>query len=194
MMKPLCAQGAVPGILAYMRTPDQALAPRIVLTLDTPESRRAYAEQVWQLIVKTYEEYGNSEDGNLYGAEIENLIQTPGLWKLVRKGNEIIAGVVYRSFKGNKVRLVLHNDTREGKDSMKDIFLSEFTHGNCWGEFSGHLEKVLHGARVPHIPNTQASEILEKPIISLDTAGMHYEREVYPGTTKREMLFGKIIA
>ncbi|MEK7627964.1 MAG: hypothetical protein AAB421_00920 [Patescibacteria group bacterium] len=175
-----------------MRTPDQAPAPFITVTLATPESRRAHAEQVWQLIVKTYEGYGNSEDGNLYGAEIENLIQTPGLWKLTKKSNEIIAGVVYRSFKGNKVRLVLHNDTRDGKDAMKDIFLSGFAHGNCWGEFSGHLEKILRVAQVPHIPNTQASELLEKPIISLDADGMHYEREVFPDTIKREMLFGAI--
>jgi hypothetical protein len=162
------------------------------MDLTTPEDRRVYAERVWNLIVATYAEYGNSEDGRLYGAAMEDLIETPGSWKLTMKGEEIIAGVIFRKFKGNKMRLVLHNNTREGKNALKDLFLGEFLHGKCWGECSGHLERILREHGAPVISNTKAAEILEKEIAILDPDGMHYEREVFPGTIKREMLFGQV--
>ncbi len=174
-----------------MEIPEHIDAPRDV-ALTTSEERERYAAQVWQLIVKTYEGYGNSEDGNLYGAEMRNLIDSPGVWRLVVRGESIIAGVLYRHFKGNKVRLVLHDDTRAGKDAMKNVFLGEFSRGNCWGEFSGNLERILTTAGIPGIPNTEAARILEKEIQSLDPDGLHYEREVFPGTVKREMLFGTV--
>ena len=162
------------------------------MDLCTPEERRLYAQRVWNLIITTYKEYGNSEDGNLYGAQMENLIETPGLWKLVERDGEIIAGVIFRKFKGNKMRLVFHNNTREGKNMLKALFLDEFRHGRCWGECSGHLERILREECVPMIPNTKAAEILGKEITRLDPDGMHYEREVFPRITKREMLFGRV--
>jgi hypothetical protein len=162
------------------------------MDLVTREQRRAYAGPVWALIVSTYREYGNSEDGRLYGAEIANLVNTDGRWTLVCKGEQIIAGVLYRRFKGDKMRLVLHNNTREGKDALKDLFLGEFAAGTCWGEVSGHLERILTEHGVDSIPNTEAARILEKEVPTLDPDGMHYTREVFPGTMKREMLFGHI--
>jgi hypothetical protein len=162
------------------------------MELNTPQERRIYASRVWDLIVATYKEYGNSEDGNLYGAQIEDLIETPGSWSLVESDGCFVAGIIFRQFKGRKMRLVLHNDTREGKDTLKKLLVDEFLSGRCWGECSGHLERVLREHNVSTIPNTRAAAILGKDIVKLDPDGMHYEREVFPGTVKREMLFGAV--
>ena len=162
------------------------------MDFDTVEERRAYANRVWGLIVLTYKEYGNSEDGRLYGAQIDDLVEASGVWKLVENHDELIAGVIFRRFKGLKMRLVLHNKTRQGKDALKKLFLTEFDEGRCWGECSGHLERILREHGLPGIANTRAGEILGKKIARLDHDGVHYWREVFPGTIKREMLFGRV--
>ncbi len=169
-----------------------AAAPPRREYLDTPPARSAYAKRVWDLIASTYKEYGNSEDGNLYGAQIQNLVETPGVWTLLLDGDAIVAGVIYRKYKGNKVRLVLHDNTRRGKDALKELFIGEFEKEQCWGEFSGHLERILRERNVAAVPNTDAARILDKEIAALDPDGVHYQREVYPGTVKREMLFGHV--
>jgi hypothetical protein len=169
-----------------------------VIELLTPKDRRAYASEVWELIVKTYEAYGNSEDGNLYGADLENLIETPGVWKLAFKGERMVAGVIFRKHKGNKMRLVLHNNTREGKDVLKALFLQDFEAGRCWGEVSGHLERILRERGLKPISNVRAAEILNQTISSFDPNGENYERIVHydPKTEvkhlKRQVLFGTV--
>ncbi|HWP61829.1 MAG TPA: hypothetical protein VN495_04475 [Candidatus Paceibacterota bacterium] len=162
------------------------------MELYTPQGRRTHSEAVWRLIVQTYKDYGNSEDGNLYGADLENLIRTPGCWKLVAAGDEFIAGIIFRHCKGSKMRLVLHNCTHDGKEALRHLLITEFNSGRCWGECSGNLERVLRAHGAPIIANTRAAAILEKPILHLDPDGVHYEREVFPGTVKREMLFGTV--
>ena len=158
-------------------------------TLSTPEERTAYKDEVWKLIEKTYKGYGNSGDGNLYGANMDYLVDDVGEWRLAFQGNKVIAGVIYRKFKGSKVRLVLHNDTPAAKATMIDILVKSMTDGG-WAEASGNLERVLRDNKAREIPNMEASAILDRPIEHLDPDGVHYWREVFPGTSKREMLFG----
>ena len=75
----------------------------------TPDDKKAYMDELWELLEITY-----AEIGGLMGASKSDLISAPGLWKLVRKNGRIVSGILYRDMAGRKIRLVLHNNTEEG--------------------------------------------------------------------------------
>lgn len=157
------------------------------VNLFSPEEKKKAMDEVWDLLELTY-----AEIGGLMGAGKENLIKTPGMWKLVRKEGKIIAGILYRDKKGRKIRLVLHNNTPAGKDWVKKIIKEDIAHGRSWGEVSGALEKVMIKLGAKPIPNTKAEEILGRSIKTLDKDGVHYTREIQPGDVKKQILLGKL--
>ncbi len=158
------------------------------VNLVTPTQRKRYASYVWQLLQNTYDKYGSGM--GLSGANLDNLINTPGVWKASFIDGKIVAGVIYRNSSGHKVRLVFHNDTRDGKNALKAILSDDITGNKSWGEFSGNLEKVMLNLGGKPIPNTQAERILGQKILELDPDGFHYTREVSPGVVKTQMLIG----
>jgi hypothetical protein len=158
------------------------------VNLVTPEQRRPHAGEVWALLTHTYSKYGSG----LSGAELENLITTPGIWKVSRKNGKMVAGIIYRDSYGRKVRLVFHDDTREGKSELKSILTADVTHGRSWGEFSGNLERLMINLGGKPIPNTEVERILGQKILELDPDGYHYTREVSPGVVKQQILIGNV--
>ena len=165
---------------------EQVLFERFV-NVFTPEDKRAYMDDVWQLLELTY-----AEIGGLMGAGKDNLANTPGIWKLVRKDNKIVAGVLYRDMAGRKIRLVLHDNSQQGKDWVKKIIKDDIALGRSWGEVSGALEAVMMKLGAQPVSNMKAEEILGKPIKELHQDGYHYTREVAPGEMKQQVILGNL--
>lgn len=158
-----------------------------VLVLSTPQERRKYATQVWELAKRAYVQ----RELGLAGAQLEDLINAPGMWKIGLNTQGVAnSGVIYREFKGYKMRLVLHDGTREGKDAFKELMRQEVANKTFWCEVTGPVEKFLIGLGMQKIPNKFASKLLEKPIHSYDDDGYHYVRDVHNGTMSREILLG----
>ena len=156
------------------------------INLVTPAQRKPYALQVWHMINDTYEQHTSG----LGPVSPEDLILTPGVWKVAVRNGQVKGGAVYRNFKGRKLRLVFHDGTPEGKEEMKKIMRDDITHGRAWGEFSGALEKVMLRFGGKPVPNEYAERILGKPIIKYDQDGFHYWRNVGGGNVKREIIIG----
>ena len=153
----------------------------------TPEDKRAYMDQVWELLELTY-----AEIGGLMGAGKDNLINTPGIWKLVRKDNKIVAGILYRDMAGRKIRLVLHNNSEQGKDWVKKIIKDDIALGRSWGEVSGALETVMMKLGARPVSNIKAEEILGQPVKELSQDGYHYTRDVGGGVEKEQVILGNL--
>ena len=153
----------------------------------TPEDKEKYIDQLWHLLELTY-----AELGGLMGASKGDLISAPGIWKLVRKNGKIIAGILYRDMAGRKIRLVLHNNSEEGKEWVKKIIHDDIALGRSWGEVSGPLEKVMIKLGAKPIPNQYAEKILKQPVTELNPDGYHYTREVTPGVEKEQIILGNL--
>ena len=98
------------------------------VTLKDASSKRSVAEEIWKLLELTY-----TEIGGLMGANKDDLIETKGMWKLVRKNGKIVAGVVYKDMHGSrKIRLVLHDGTPEGKTAVKKIIEEDIRFDRSW--------------------------------------------------------------
>lgn len=152
-----------------------------------PEDKQAYMDELWELLELTY-----AEIGGLMGASKGDLISAPGIWKLVRKDGKIIAGILYRDMAGRKIRLVLHNNTPQGKDWVKKIIKDDVALGRSWGEVSGPLEKVMTKLGARPVSNINAEEILGQPVKELLPDGFHYIRDVGGGVHKEQVILGNL--
>lgn len=153
----------------------------------TPEDKQKHMDELWQLLELTY-----AEIGGLMGASKNDLISAPGIWKLVRKEGKIIAGILYRDLAGRKIRLVLHNNSEQGKDWVKKIIKDDIAFGRSWGEVSGALEKVMIKLGARPVSNLHAEEILGKPVTDLHSDGYHYTRNVGGNVEKEQVILGNL--
>lgn len=165
---------------------DQLLNERFV-NVFTPEDKQKYMDELWELLELTY-----AEIGGLMGASKSDLISAPGIWKLVRKEGKIIAGILYRDLAGRKIRLVLHNNSEQGKDWVKKIIKDDIALGRSWGEVSGALEKVMMKLGAKPISNVHAEEVLGQPVKDLHKDGFHYTRDVGGGVEKEQIILGNL--
>lgn len=152
-------------------------------SLTQPE-KHDYAKQIWSLINNTYADLG------LPHTDIQQLLDSAGLWQVEIIQDKIIAGVLYRPLHGNKLRLIFHNGTSEGKSAVKTLVKNKIVANNgYWGEFSDPLESVIIKMGGKMIPNTDAENILNQKIDKLDNDGYHYYRFA-GGQLRRKVLIG----
>jgi len=164
----------------------QILNERFV-NIFTPEDKQKYMDELWNLLELTY-----AEIGGLMGASKSDLISAPGVWKLVRKDGKIVSGILYRDMAGRKIRLVLHNNTEQGKEWVKNIIKDDIAFGRSWGEVSGALEGVMMKLGAKPVSNIRAEEILGKPVTELHQDGYHYTRSVGGGVEKEQIILGNL--
>lgn len=123
------------------------------------------------------------------GISKENLINTDGVFLIAKKDDKIIAGIIYKYFFGNKIRLVFHNGTIFSKKTMIQILIHDLKNKNVWVECSGIMEKCMMSIQTPYVKCEKSQLLLPTPIApSLDN--MHYSREVRPGIFKFECCMG----
>lgn len=171
---------------------NEFLAERFI-NLTTPDEKRKYMDVVLPLLHTSY----SAVKGGLGDVDTENLINTPGIWKLVRKGGQIIAGKIYRTANGRKTRLTLHNGSREGKDAVKAIMRTDMELGRSWTEASGAVEHLLLKKGGKGVPNHKAPSILGKDPagFKMDPDGVHYFRDVDgSGKMVRKIIIGTVDA
>lgn len=162
----------------------------------TPEQKMSLIDEIMPLLHKSYE----TVKGGLGNIDPENLVNTPGLWKLVRRGGKIIAGKLYRDFKGRKTRLTLHDGSREARDAVQDIMQVDMDRNRSWTEASGAVEHLLLKKGGKPRPNVEAPMILKRPGSQFsfedpetgENDGIHYWRDVGSGNVKRLVIIGNV--
>lgn len=155
----------------------------ITKSLNEPEKHN-YAKQIWQLINHTYKDLG------LPHKDVQTLLNSAGIWEVEIEHNKVIAGVLYRHFHGNKLRLIFHDDSAIGKSAVKSLVKKRIIQSDgYWGEFSNPLESVIIKMGGNMIPNTEVEKILGQNIDKLDDDGYHYYR-IAGGQLRRKVLIG----
>lgn len=162
----------------------------------TPADKMSIVDEIIPLLHKSYE----AVKGGVGNIDIDNLVNTPGLWKLVRRNGKIIAGKLYRNFKGRKTRLTLHNGSREARDEIHNIMQIDMDQGRSWTEASGAVEHLLLKKGGKPQPNVEAPMTLKRPGSQFsfkdpktgEDDGIHYWRNVGGGNVKRLVIIGNV--
>ena len=147
--------------------------------------RQQYADQVWNLLQHAYKEIG----GFLSAANAQELVETPGLWKLVIRDSHVHAVVIYKESHGRKLIGAATDGTAQGKTDLIQILKEDKRLNRSWAEVSGKMENLYEKLGAKPIPNDQAARLTGKRILSLDADGVHYVRLI-AGHPHKKALYG----
>lgn len=157
------------------------------INLHTPQEMSTYIDEIWNILVKSYEPIGGFKSAK----SKEDLIKKAKLIKLVRRDGRIVAVKVYKDELGRKSIAAGTDGSIQGKEGLIKMSEEDIKMNRAWGEFSGAMEHIMLKKGGVAIPNTMASTLLGKPIYSLDDDGYHYTREIQ-GELHRKVIIGDV--
>jgi len=174
------------------------LAERVI-NLWTPEQKAEYADIVWDMFNKSYQKVGGFKSA----AAVEELIDTPGLWKLVQRGDKITALGIYKlvaktkNLKGIASATETELDpekniyvaTRQGKKDLMMVKHEDITFSRAWVEISGPAEKLMLRMGAKPVPNKFAEFLTGKKVLDLNPDGFHYTRLIQ-GEPHEKLILG----
>ena len=157
-----------------------------ILNLHTPEERAKYADQVWDLLQKAYQKAGGFKSA----VNKEELINNPGYWKVVKRGDNITAVNLYRKIPQTSTFKIYasgaqaeldpekqeYRATEQGKRDYINIKKADVTQKRSWAEVSGAPEMFAKRIGAKPIPNKFAAYLTGKEILELNPDGYHYTR------------------
>lgn len=170
-----------------------------VVNLWTPEQKAVYADKVWAMLNKSYQKMGGFKSA----ANVEELIDTPGLWKMVKRGDTITAVGIYKpSEKTKNLKSIaiatdtVYDDekkryipTMQGRKDLDLIKGADIKLNRAWVEVSGPAERLMVNAGAKPLPNKYAEFLTGKTILELNPDGVHYTRLIQ-GEPHEKMIVG----
>lgn len=172
-----------------------------VLNLWSPEQKAKYADIVWDMLNRSYQKMGGFKSA----ANVEELIDTPGLWKLVQRGDTITALGIYKpSEKTKNMKSIaaateteidpeknIYVATEQGKKDLMLIKGEDVRLNRSWVEVSGPAEKLMLKMGAKPVPNKFAEFLTGKRILELNSDGYHYTRLIQ-GEPHEKLIVGFI--
>jgi hypothetical protein len=172
-----------------------------VLNLHTPDQKAQYADEVWDMLQKSYAKMGGFKSAS----SKEELIDIPGYWKVVKRGPELTAVNLYRQTPKTKNFKVYASAAQTTKDLATDKYkatpqgLQDYLMvkkadekmKRSWAEVSGPAEKLAQSINTKPIPNKFAEYLTGKEILSLNPDGYHYTRLIQ-GELHEKIIYGFI--
>jgi len=172
-----------------------------ILNLWTPEERQPYAKQVWDMLQRSYKKEGGFKSA----ASPEELVNTPGYWKLTRRGDKITSVNIYKkigktnNFKGiasaTETEFNSEKDryaaTKQGFSDYNQMKAADIKTRRSWSEVSHKIEAMLAKSGAKPIPNKFAAMLTGKEILNLNPDGYHYTRLIQ-GQPYEKAIYGFI--
>lgn len=149
------------------------------------DSKQKYADQVWEIMVRSYEKVG----GFHTAANIEELIQKTGLWKLCVRDGHVYAAMLYKDQHGRKSIASGTDGSSQGKRDYLKMKDEDIGQKRAWAEVSGPVELIMKKSGALPVPNSLAATLTGKEILELDPDGFHYERLI-SGYLHRKIIYG----
>lgn len=157
------------------------------VNLHTDQQLAPYIDEIWDMLQKSYASIGGFKSAK----SKEDLINKTGLAKLVRRDGKIVAVKIYKDELGRKSIAAGTDGSMQGKEGLMKMSQEDIKMNRAWGEFSGAMEHIMIKKGGVPIPNTLVSDILGKPIESLDPDGYHYTREIQ-GELHKKIMIGDV--
>lgn len=158
-----------------------------VLNLFHPDEQMRYADEVWELLQKSYEGAGGFHSA----VDIPDLLSKTNLWKLVIRSGKITAANLYRDLHGRKSIAAGTDGSRQGKRDYTMIKNADIKYRRAWGEVSGAPERVCAKVGLKPLPAKFAAMLTGKEIIELNPDGYHYTRLI-AGLPHEKIIYGSV--
>ncbi len=153
--------------------------------------KRLIVDEVYSLLEVSYA----SVKGGLHFGSRDALILSTDIWKLIYLEETLVGVVIYKAKRGLKMvaMAISHTFERRVRRYTKRLlaYMFRVTFTKSWMEVSEAAERFIlqNGGERYLIPNTQASKITGKEILSLCDDGYHYTREIN-GVIKTKVMVG----
>ncbi len=151
------------------------------------DDRKKYVDIVWDMLQVAYAKAGGFKSA----PDKETLLNDTFFWKLVRMDNKIVCGSLYKDKYGRKSIATFTDGTNTGKKSLFNMWMDDIKLGRSWSEVSGAVEHIKMKFKDTPIPNKYVSDIIGKPLISLNPDGYHYTRLI-AGEPHEKILVGTV--
>ena len=125
-----------------MITYRQFLAERFLNIFHTDtEQREQYRDTVWAMLQKAYEPIGGIK-GSGFRSKDDMVANIP-FWKIVRRGTDITAVVMYKDKTGRKLVAIATNGTPQGKKDLAEMVIADLKQDRSFMELSDTALKFL---------------------------------------------------
>jgi len=172
-----------------------------VLNLHTVEEKLPYAKQVWDMLQKTYQSIGGFKSAS----SVEELMNDPGYWKIVKRGDKLTAVNIYKKSPKTKNYKTIASASETVFDPEKDRYKatpagikdylmikdSDIKTNRSWTEVSGKAETMMRSGGAKPVSNQYAEMLTGKPILDLNDDGYHYTRLIQ-GEPHEKIIYGFI--
>jgi len=127
--------------------------------------------------------------------QVKDKLMNNTIWKMVRRNNEIVAGIIYTLKQGRKGVVLWTNGTPEGKAGLKTIIREDEKMKRAWMEVSGPAEKFfnrnLNGSPLPREEAEVILDVMGKKVLKWHDDGFHYDREIQ-GQVHTKAIWGTV--
>lgn len=142
------------------------------VNLTAPSQKSKYANEVWQILQKSYEKIGGFKSVDT----LEELIHDTGLWKLSKRNGRIVAVAIYKDSYGRKSIASGTDGSPQGKHDYFLIKNEDIKFKRAWAEVSGPVEKIMQKSGAQPLPNKFAEVLTGKKVLNFNSDGYHYTR------------------
>lgn len=159
-----------------------------VVNLHTRAQKMRYLDTVWDLLQRSYAKLGGVKGVS----SPQDLLDTPGIWKLVRRNGRIVTAMIYKDKLGRKTVVTGTDGSPEGIAGWKEIKTTDAKMQRAWAEVSGAPERII--SKDPYakkIANKFAAVLTGKEILNLNPDGFHYTRLI-DGTPVEKVIYGTV--
>jgi hypothetical protein len=113
------------------------------------EKRIQYADEVWEILQRSYKDIGGVLINGMRTKE--EMIKNIPFWKLVTLHDKVVAVSMFKD-KGGRKRVALGTDgSLEAKAKVKEMMLTDLKLKRSWGEISGPSYGFLKKSVAPEI-------------------------------------------
>jgi len=159
--------------------------------ITSTQEKAFIADDVFDILAEAYSDV----KGGLLFSSVDELILDTSMWRVIYFQSTIVGVVIYKAKGGLKmVALALSTHLnisiqKYAKSMLSYLFKLTFT--NTWMEVSESAERFIirNGGERYLIPNTLASKLTGKDVLSLCDDGYHYTREIN-GIIKTKIIVG----
>ena len=173
----------------------QQLLTERILNITSSEDKQKYGEQVYAILQKSYEKIGGLKGSGF--TSVEDMINNIPFWKIVKKGNDVVAVHMYKDKNGRKMVACGSDMSKQGRDITKRFLLDDILRDRAYMEVSGrvltYIKSILTDEEFKKyaIPAEKVKEVFANKQIEI-VSEYEYKRQLGSGDEEVKVMFGTL--
>ena len=173
----------------------QQLLTERILNITSSEDKQKYGKQVYAILQKSYEKIGGLKGSGF--TSVEDMINNIPFWKIVKKGDDVVAVHMYKDKSGRKMVACGSDMSKQGRDITKRFLLDDILRDRAYMEVSGrvltYIKSILTDDEFKKyaIPAEKVKEVFANKQIEI-VSEYEYKRQLGSGDEEVKVMFGTL--